>query len=212
MATARRYHPFVQDDFEDICQFLRIKVYRALLSYDARKARAIREDGRDPRDAYVFSCVKNGAKDLFKRGQRDEVFLEDLAPASSFDSSDGRPGLKSRDRFEHEIGMTSTHEQVYGTVEDDDVLVPNTLSDLEKHVVVLLYRDYRQSEVARKLGLPKRDMERTMRSIRQKLADWRPNVEVVVFVSDRATCVVSDRPKLRLVAAPAARPARAAAA
>jgi DNA-directed RNA polymerase specialized sigma24 family protein len=201
-ATARRYVPFVQDDFEDICQFLRIKVYRALLSYDAGKTRAVREDGRDPRDAYVFTCVKNGAKDLFKRGQRNEVFLEDLAPASSWDSSDARSGLSSRDRFENDNGMTSSHDEVYGEIEDDDVVVPNTLDDLERRIVCLLFAGYRQSEVARTLGLAKRDMERSMRSIRAKMDDWRPAAEVVVFVSDRPTVEVSDRqrPHLRLAA------------
>jgi hypothetical protein len=43
--------------------------------------------------------------------------------------------------------------------------------------VLLLYRDYKQSESARHLGLEKHKMERAMRSIRQKLADWRPDTQ-----------------------------------
>src|SRR3954470_7263330 len=62
-STARRYSIFVEEDLEDIQQILRVKVFRALESYDGAKAPP-RTDGRSPRDAYVFQCVRNQAKDL----------------------------------------------------------------------------------------------------------------------------------------------------
>lgn len=188
-STARRYSPYVQEEFEDICQLLRVKVFKALLAYDPTKVRSIRPDGRHPRDTYVFGAVKNGAKDLLKKRWREECFLEDVAPAIAGDGD--RPRLVSRDKYELENGMSTTHEQVYGAIEDDDVLVPNTLTELERVIVVYLYRDYRQSEVARRLELPKKDMECLMRSIRDKLADWKPEAEVLVFVSDRPALIAA---------------------
>lgn len=169
-STARRYSIFVEEDLEDIQQILRVKVFRALESYDGAKAPA-RTDGRDPRDAYVFQCVRNQAKDLLKKKPRHESYIDD-----SFADEEG----SGRDWFEHSIGMATTHDQVYGEIEDDDLVVPNTLTELERQVVCLLYAGYRQSEVARSLCLVKRDMERAMRSIRLKMEDWRPTVLVKV--------------------------------
>lgn len=171
--TAQMYAPFVDEDIEDIQQILRIKVYKALLAYDPRAPRALE------RDRYVFSCMKNQAKDLLKRRKRQESFIEDLAPAAD----DGR--RMSRSKFEERTGQLLEHHEVYGLIEEDDVLVPNTLSDLERRIVCLLYSDYRQSEVARQLGLAKRDMERAMRSIRGKMADWSPGGGEVVVLTDR---------------------------
>jgi predicted DNA-binding protein (UPF0251 family) len=42
-------------------------------------------------------------------------------------------------------------------------------------VLCLLYRDYRQSEVARELRIEKREVERAVRAIRTKFADWKPS-------------------------------------
>lgn len=195
-STARLYVRYVDEAVDDIQQILRIKVYKALLSYDASKARP-RDDGRDPRDAYVFQCVKNQAKDLLKKKPRNESFIEDIAP----ESRNQRGGLQTtRDWFEDAVGLTSSHDEVYGAIEDDDLVVPNTLTQLERRVVCLLYAGYRQSEVARKLSLAKRDMERSMRAIRAKMEDWRPDIvpPILVLVSDRsaADVVAADRPAL----------------
>jgi hypothetical protein len=43
--------------------------------------------------------------------------------------------------------------------------------------VVLLYRDYKQSEAARRLGIEKPQMEKAMRCIRRALADWSPDTQ-----------------------------------
>lgn len=175
-ATARRYSPYVEAELEDIQQDLRVAVFKALLSYDGTRTNAL------ARDRYVFSCMKNRAKDLLKKRPRNESYIEDIAPG--VEEQAGIFTAATRDWFEAHVGMASTHEQVYGRVEDDDVLVPNTLTDLERRIVCLLYADYRQAEVARSLGIAKGDMERAMRSIRRKMSDWRPTGEVVVIVTD----------------------------
>lgn len=150
----------VEMEFDDIAQMLRIKVWRALDSFDPSRSRM-------PRQNYVFMCLRDQAKDLGKRKRYGTRSLDGLLGE----------GEQLRDRFEAQHGLSVSHDEAFSVVEDDSCAVPNTLTAVERDVVLWLYRDYRQSEVARQLGLDKREMERLMRSIRQKLADWRPTVE-----------------------------------
>lgn len=153
---------------EDVQQVLRLKVWRALVAFDPARARGMN------RDRYVFMCLRDQAKDLANKRKRRELYIEDLT-----DDYLGDERLSSRDRFDARY-LSTTHDENFGAVEDDDLLIPNTLTAAEVEIVVLLYREYKQSEVARRLGLEKREMERAMRSIRQKLADWRPAPPAVV--------------------------------
>lgn len=188
--------PAVQMEQEDVQQILRIKLYRALVSFSPERIRKRGESAENARKRYVFMCLTDQSKDLRKRKRRTEDSLEELAPA---DMDRPSPGVQSRDRFELRY-LSSSHEQVYGYVEDDDLVLPTTLSSIERQVVAGLMSDYKQAEVARQLGLEKREMEKVMRSIRLKLADWKPGGDV--------------RPQLSLVLGdgPSRVPARAAAA
>lgn len=138
----------VDDDFDDIVQAYRIKVWYALGKFDATKWPKHEADEAERR--FVFMCLKRAEKDVLKKRRRPEVFPEQMPEDSC------------------------GHGEVYGLIDDDEVLLPNTLTKLELHVIVLLYRDYSQAEARRRLGIEKREMERTMRQIRSKLADWRP--------------------------------------
>lgn len=169
--TAQRIEDVVEEDIDDIRQVYRIKVYAALLRFDPERARvkkgAHRGSCRCARCRYVFSCVKNQEKDLLKKKRRGDLMLEDLAPTCD------------QEGFARHY-LSTTHDEVYGKVDAGRVLLPNTLTKLEVEVICLLYSAYRQSEIARKLGLEKRDMERAMRSIRLKMEDWRPTADAQV--------------------------------
>lgn len=147
----------VEDDFDDIVQVLWIKVWRARESYDPARSRM-------PERRYVFMCLTNQVKDIMSKRRRGELSLEVIAVDS---------GFESRDRFDAQY-LSVDHQVVYGEVEDPVPLLPNTLTELEREIVALLTQDYRQTEAARLLGIEKRDMERSMRAIRSKMADWRP--------------------------------------
>lgn len=174
-ATARRLAPHVDYEVEDIEQILWVKVYKALLAYDeVRWANGTRSSttanlSRTRRDKYVNMCVRDQVKDVVRKRRLEESFIEDLAPSTDAE------GRRPRESFDLQY-LCSTREENYGAVEEGRPLVPNTLTQLELRIVVLLYRDYKQSEVARKLGMDKREMERHMRSIRAKMEDWRPSV------------------------------------
>lgn len=146
---------YVDDDLDDLRQVYRVKAWRALAAYDPAKCRPKRgETAQEALDRFVFMCLKNAEKDVLKRRRRNEVPLN--------------LRLESHPRVEH--------EEMFHVVEDEAPSLPNTLNGLEIRVVVLLYRGYAQAEAARRLGIDSRHMKEMMKTIRQKMADWRPTV------------------------------------
>lgn len=148
--TASMYVGVLEDEFDDIRQVLRVKVWRALQSYDPGRSSL-------PIQRYVFSCVRNQVKDLVKRKRRNELYMEDFPEA-----------VQSRH-------LATTHDEVYGSVEDPVPVMPNTLGDRERDVLSLLCSDFSQREAAAFMGLSRGEMERAVRGIRTKLADWKPS-------------------------------------
>jgi RNA polymerase sigma factor (sigma-70 family) len=146
--TAAIIAPYVQEDYEDIVSILRIKVWRALEAFDSTRSAM-------PVERYVFSCVANQKKDLLKRRRRHEVSFDDLADAATYEPS-------------------VTADSVYAEVEAELPVIPCTLTQLERAVILRLYTDCSQRETAVLLGLSRAEMERTVKGIRTKMADWRP--------------------------------------
>lgn len=147
------------DDFDDIAQVLRITVHRAILSYDSAKA-------RQPIQKYVFMCVLNRRKDIGSRRRRPE---ESLDARLEREQADGRQHTEAK--------YLRCDETDYAVAEDQPVRLPSTLDELEVRVILLGLRDYNQTEVARELGLTRQRVRDAQRSIREKMADWRPAVE-----------------------------------
>lgn len=173
-STADRHVGKVNIERDDLEQVFRIKVWRALLSYDPSRSRMTEE-------AYVFSCVYNQAKDLYAGTQynlRPESYIEDVAP--SRDS--GGTERTARDRFDDRY-LSVDHDTVFGEVEEEEVSIPNTLSRAEVEVICLLYADYTQAAIARRCGYSKRDMEKVMELIRTKMADFKPGADAAQVVS-----------------------------
>lgn len=168
-STAVRFSPYIEDDFDDVKQVLRIKVWRALLSYDADRDRRL-----GSQDRYVFGCLTNQVKDLIKKRKRSdfEMGIEDAVPTI------GSEEFSLIDSFELKVGLTTSHEQVYSVVEDDPIQLPSTLTPLEKQIVNLLMLDLQHIEAARVLGMTKAEIARAVRSIRDKMADWKPSPAV----------------------------------
>jgi DNA-directed RNA polymerase specialized sigma24 family protein len=177
--TAQLLAPYVEMEREDIEQVLRVKVWRALLSFDPARSRT-------NRDRYVFMCVRDQAKDVAKRVRRNELHIADLVTEDGGTPGDAFAHGHTPDRFDARY-LSESHEEVYGVVEADEVVVPSTLTSLERQVVVLLYRDRTQAEAARELGIHKREMEKCVRSIRTKMADWNPGIGDDLDASSRGT-------------------------
>lgn len=156
-STTKRIREYVDDEPEDIAQIFRAKLVRALRAYDPRRSRLTR-------DAFVFGAIANQKKDLLKRRRRTE---ESLEAATERDVSP--------DAWQARNGLLTHAEQVYSAIEDDDLVLPSTLTRVERQIIALLYVGRLQIEAAAELGLTKGEMERAIRSVRVKLADWRPS-------------------------------------
>lgn len=172
--TAQLITPLVEDDFDDVAQQLRIKVWKALEAWDpARAPKLVKKYGVDKaRDRSVFAWVKNYVKDLVKRKRRDELYIEDE------DRSRGQTGGEPATDLFYERYLSASAEDTYASIDGELPLIPSTLTPAELRVVCLLYSDYRQAEVASYLSISQRDVERHVRAIKTKMSDWRPSVEV----------------------------------
>lgn len=170
--TAALYVGVVEEDFDDLCQIFRIKAWKALLAFDPARSRT-------GRDRWVFSCIKNQAKDLLppKRARRDWLFIEDIAPISNSTENYGNGtlgGAREHDSFyARYLGVTA--EEVFGSIEEDVALVPSTLTPTERNVVALLYIGCDYGEIASRTDLERKKVATVVRRIREKMEDWRPN-------------------------------------
>jgi RNA polymerase sigma factor (sigma-70 family) len=161
-------------DFDDIAQVLRVKVWRALEAWDPEEPRtkkkiaAGRKTEEQLRDAFVFGCVRNQVKDLLKRNKQDDLFIEDLsAPVG------GQHPSPTSDRFELRY-LIDDPDSVFRDAEDSAPLIPNTLNDNERLVLACAYAGLNGPETASRIGMSKGRVASVMRSLREKLGDWRP--------------------------------------
>lgn len=159
--------PPIEIDIDDVEQILWIKVLKGLRAFDPDKARASRRRGRSACDLYINMVVQDQAKDIATKRRRGEAYIEDYTNAP------GGANERRDDSFEGRY-LSEDHDEVYGEAEDEPPLIPNTLTERERHVLVLLYRQHKQTEIAVQLGLTKREVESVVRQIRTKLQDWRP--------------------------------------
>lgn len=158
-ATAARYAPILDHDVEDIRQVLRIKVWQALEAYDERR-------GAKGLESFVFSCVKNRVKDLLKEQDRlnqrrngSQHYIEDLT--DDFGNFEGRYlSAECPDMME---------------LEERDLGLPSTLTEIEVQVVKLLVLDYRRSEIAVLLGVSRQKVRAAHSAVQTKMADWAPS-------------------------------------
>lgn len=165
--TASMYVGIVEEEFDDVVQILRVKVWRALEAFDPARSKL-------PVDRYVFGCMRNQVMDLLKKKRHGTLFIEDVAPvggAEHMSHGSSAPGM--RDKFDQRY-LSVDHETVFGGCEDVAPLIPSTLTERERQVVALLYLDYRQVEIAEMLDLKKGEMARMVSSVRVKMGDWRP--------------------------------------
>lgn len=154
---------------EDIEQELRIKVLRALRAFDPTKVRAARRRsvrGHSHRDLYVNMCVRDKAKDIAKLRRRNDEYIEDFnAPNRRRNDED--------DWFEDRY-LSQTAEEAFSAVEDELPQLPPSITEKERSVMTLMFGEHRQTDIARILGLSKREVESAVRQIRVKMAAFRP--------------------------------------
>lgn len=171
--TASMYEGIVQEEFEDLCSILRIKAWRALESFDpARSKLGVK--------SHVFGCVRNQVKDLLKRDRNRDgtlkkpvpLYIEDIAPSEDQQYGDG--DASARQRFEADY-LRTEEEEVFAEILAETPLIPSTLTATERQVVVCLYLEYSHADIEAALDIPRREIASTVKSIKSKMSDWRPD-------------------------------------
>lgn len=166
----------VELDLEEIQQRIRLKVWYALRSY-RRELSGGRGDER--LKSYVFSCVVNEKKDIFKswqtataRARRRHVYIDDRC----FDDGE------HDDSFDFEAECLSVEaDVVYREIEErltlhgEAATLPSTLDETERQVVLLLYSGRSRAEIRGILDLSAKRMGEQVKRVQEKLGDWKPS-------------------------------------
>lgn len=154
----------VEVEFQDVQQILRIKAWKAVRAFDPQRSRGL------TLDRYVFMCVFDERKTIEKKKRHYEAHIEDFVIPG--DSEGQGAGLS--DSFTERY-LCQDEDDAFGDVLDE-VTLPSAITDEERWVLVLMYRDYKQVEIAAALAVPKREIERRVRSLRQKLGPLRSRI------------------------------------
>lgn len=165
--TAARIERFVEPEYDDLVQVLRIKCWLALESFDPAKA-------RQPIHGYVFSCVRNQVKDLLKKKKRNEVYIEDAAGAPDGAHDNGSGANLRRDRF-HDHYWRVEESEIFRDVLGETPLIPPTLTERQRWVVTCMYLEYGQAEIAEVLGITRREVAKAVRAIKVKMSTLSPS-------------------------------------
>jgi DNA-directed RNA polymerase specialized sigma24 family protein len=169
-STARMFAAQVRREEEDLAQELRVRVWRAVATYDSSKTQLSLE-------RYVFIAVTNKIKDAKRDAARELerrrrhsvsfVYIEDMNTGFN----EGR--MPTQEIFDGFFNF-ATREQVYGHIDEGLLTLPSTVTGREANVVVLLMQGLSRPEITGRVGPGPPDVDACVRSLREKFADWRP--------------------------------------
>jgi DNA-directed RNA polymerase specialized sigma24 family protein len=175
--TAARVAPKVEEDYDDICQFLRYKVWKALQAFTAKRVKPTANMTlTEKRDRFVFACLTNAVKDVLKKKRHYLLFIEDLTADTGYSDSAHEgwgSNLAAKQKFEGRyLSEDADFEKLF---EEDTVLIPSTLDSVERRVALLLYMDFTPTDIGRQIKCQRKDVEEIVGSIQEKMADWQPS-------------------------------------
>ena len=169
-ATARMYAAQVRREEEDLEQELRVRVWRAVATYDETRSSLSLE-------RYVFQAITNKIKD-FKRDAAREAQRREDSGMTLLHIEDIKVRWHSRNETQQEVfdGLFhfASHDDVYGEVDEGEFVLPATVTAREADVLVLLMAGLNKRQVSDRLALTRGEVERSVASLRTKLADWAP--------------------------------------
>lgn len=155
--TAQMFHGQVALELDDMRQELRLAVLKARRAYHPERSRLTER-------AYVYGCVANRVKDM----KRDAARRRNGRLVVVHVSDD------SLDWFEFTYRRVS-HDEVFGAIEDGSFRLPATITDGEQEILLMLVVGYSQTEIASSQGVAYATVNASVRSLREKMADWRPS-------------------------------------
>lgn len=167
--TAAIVEPFVEDEFDEICQFLREKVWKGIEAFSPLRVRTTSKYSPDEQlERFVNSCVQNGKKDVLKKKRRDWLYIDDML-AKATDGDGDTVGLASS--FENRYLCDA---DTFSALEPDTFTIPMSFTRQEGRVALMLYLDFKVDEIAGQLGTNRKGVAALIDSIRCKMADWAP--------------------------------------
>lgn len=162
--TAQKFAGMVGMEEEDMRQELRLKTAQALLAYDNRS--------KLPVKAFVFGCLTNRVKTL-QRGHCRKLqygigmrYIEDFQ-----DRNIGPYDQGSRFDFKY---FHVDHDEVFGKIEDGQFVLPATVTEQERSVLLLLTLDMTPSEISMRLGIRRAETAACVQRLKEKFSDWDP--------------------------------------
>lgn len=153
---------------DDFAQELWLKVWRAAELYNPARARGM------PEHRYVYSLMFNRVKDMLRYPRKRELLIGDIAPDT--ESDNGRHPI--RDSFERRY-LSTPPEEVVEAFESQG-LIPGGLPEETKTVLLLLYLEYQQVEIAPMLGISLSRVKGHVRALREHLEGLRPEAAAPV--------------------------------
>jgi DNA-directed RNA polymerase specialized sigma24 family protein len=176
----------VRREEEDLAQELRVRVWRAVVTYDATKSPLSLE-------RYVFQAVANKVKD-FKRDAAREARRREDSGMTLLHIEDIRLRWHSRNETQQEVfdGFFHfvSHDEVYGEVDEGAFTLPATVTEREADVLLLLMMGLSKRQASERLVLSRADVDRSVTGLRDKLADWKPDSSRSVEQRPVAACGV----------------------
>jgi DNA-directed RNA polymerase specialized sigma24 family protein len=180
--TARKFAGMAGMEEEDMRQELRLKAAQALVAFDVGRSKL-------PIKNYVFGCLTNRVTDLRKSHCRKLSYgigmryIEDFGDYGH--SAAGDAGDKSKFDFRY---FHIDHDEVFGKIEEGSFVLPASLTDLERSVLLLLTMEMTPSEIAIRLGIKRAEAAAAIQRLKDKFADWapgrQPNDSSVVDLQD----------------------------
>lgn len=163
--TAEMFSAMVGLEREDMQQELRIKIIKAKRTFDPRRSKMTER-------AYIFSCVTNLVKDLKKHAaRRSGIRVEHIEDhVVKDDTAYERLSLSASFEFRY---MHVTEAEAYRLLEA--FTMPATVTAEESRIAAFLVMGYDHQEVADLLGVAKTQVTASVKNVREKLADWRPD-------------------------------------
>jgi RNA polymerase sigma factor (sigma-70 family) len=170
--TSRMYAAQVKKDPDDLAQELRIRVWKAISTYDPERSRTSLE-------SYVFSVVQNKIKD-YKRdaaraaGRPVVLHIEDMQLGGKRTNNDVGSHAEAKQELFDRLFNRIEAETVYAEV-DDRYQLPSTVTEPERQVLMLLAAGCSRDEIVGLLGVTRGQVDGMVRVLREKLAHLKPS-------------------------------------
>jgi DNA-directed RNA polymerase specialized sigma24 family protein len=180
--TARKFAGMAGMEEEDMRQELRLKAAQSIIAFD--KKRSDHSETKISVKNFVFGCLTNRVTDLRKAqcrklnhgvGIRYIEDFGDIAPNTSvnFGISAESSLAGEHNRFDLKYFHVD-HDQVFGRIDEGEIVLPTDLTETERSVMLLLTLDMTRTEIAVRLGITRPEAFKCVESLREKFHDWDP--------------------------------------